>query len=204
MIDIETPLGAIEREVSTRGTHDGEMVSVLLRRRYEATAGEVWQAVAEPDRLRRWFTPVTGDLRVGGTFQLEGNAGGEILTCDAPGLLRVTFGAPTSILALRLAPAGEATLLELEHTVPLELAGSGAGALFVGPGWDSALLALGLFLHGGVEDPAAVDGSPQGMEFSRRSVDAWAAAVTASGTAGPDEIAGATAAALAQFAPASA
>jgi hypothetical protein len=28
-----------------------------------------------PRAHRRWFLPVTGDLRVGGRFQLEGNAG---------------------------------------------------------------------------------------------------------------------------------
>ncbi|OLF17514.1 SRPBCC domain-containing protein [Actinophytocola xanthii] len=205
MIDIDTQLSAIQREVATRGTDGAEEVAVLLRRRYEAQAADVWQAVAEPDQLRRWFTPVSGDLRVGGTFQLEGNAGGEILTCEAPHLLRVTFGAPTSILELRLSAADGSTLLELEHTVPLELAGSGAGALYVGPGWDGALLALGLYLDGEVaEDPAAAGNSPEGIEFARRSVHVWAEAITASGAASPEEVTAATEASLAQFAPATA
>jgi hypothetical protein len=30
--------------------------------------------------------PISGELRVGGSFQLEGNAGGEILTCEPPRL----------------------------------------------------------------------------------------------------------------------
>ena len=38
----------------------------------------------------------------GGTFQLEGNAGGDILECDRPRRFRVTFGADTSFLEVRL------------------------------------------------------------------------------------------------------
>jgi hypothetical protein len=74
--------------------------------------------------------PISGDLRIGGTFQLEGNAGGEILACEPPRLLRVTFGGPTSVVEVRLtAEDGSGTVLELEHTVPIEMAQSGAGAL---------------------------------------------------------------------------
>ena len=59
----------------------------MLRRRYDAAIEDVWDAVTDPDRLKRWFLPISGDLRVGGTFQLEGNAGGEILSCEPPRLL---------------------------------------------------------------------------------------------------------------------
>lgn len=41
--------------------------------------------------------PVSGELRVGGAFQLEGNAGGEILACEPPNLVRLTWGGPASI-----------------------------------------------------------------------------------------------------------
>jgi hypothetical protein len=115
----------------------------------------------------------------------------------------VTFGGPASLVELRLSPEGEdGTVLELEHTVPIEFAGSGAGALYVGPGWDGAFLALGLFLRGEAsEDPIAAANSPQAQEFSRQSVHAWVAVVGSSGTASPEEIAAATEASLAQFAP---
>jgi uncharacterized protein YndB with AHSA1/START domain len=203
MIDIARHLAAIHRHVATRPTDSGEVVSVLLRRTYDATVADVWDAVTDPDRVKRWFLPLSGDLRVGGTFQLEGNAGGDILTCEPPRLLTVTFGGPASVVVLRLAADGDdGTVLELEHTVPIEMAGSGAGALYVGPGWDGAFLALGLFFEGEVtDDPVAAATSPEGLEFSRRSVQAWVTTVEQSGTAGPDEIAAATAASLAQFAP---
>jgi uncharacterized protein YndB with AHSA1/START domain len=203
MIDIANQIAAIHREVGTRPADGGEEVAVLLRRSYPAPVDDVWDALTDPDRVKRWFYPVSGDLRAGGTFQLEGNAGGEILRCEPPRLLRVTFGGPASLVELRLSPEGEdGTVLELEHTVPLEFAGSGAGALYVGPGWDGAFLALELFLRGEVsDDPVAAANSPRAQEFSRHSVHAWAAVVEASGTAGPDEIAAATEASLAQFAP---
>ena len=203
MIDIDTQVNAIHREVGSRSTESGELVSVLLRREYRASISDVWDAMTDPDRIRRWFMPVSGNLREGGDFQLEGNAGGQILRCDPPRLLRATFGGETSIVELRLTADGdEATTLELEHTVPIEMAGSGAGALYVGPGWDGAFMALGLFLDGTViDDPVAAASSPEAQAFSRESVHAWTAAIEASGTAGPDEIAAAVDASLAQFAP---
>lgn len=203
MIDIANQLKAIHRAVSTRTIDDGEVVGVLLRRSYDATAEDVWDAMTDPDRVKRWFLPLTGDLRVGGSFTVEGNAGGDILECDPPRRLKLTWGGPTSVVELRLAPgSGEDTVLELEHTVPIEMAGSGAGALYVGPGWDGAFLGLALFLDGVVtDDPAAAANSPEAQEFSRQSVDAWEAAIVDSGTATEAEIASAKAVSLGQFAP---
>jgi uncharacterized protein YndB with AHSA1/START domain len=208
MIDIASQLKAIHRQVEQQLPADGsgEVVSVLLRRSYDAPVGDVWDAVTQPDRIKRWFMPISGDLRVGGSFQLEGNAGGEILSCEPPRLLKVSFGGPTSIVELRLTPDGDSdTVLELEHTVPIEMAQSGAGALYVGPGWDGALLGLGLFLGGeAVGDPVAAATSPEALEFSRQSVHAWAEVIKDSGTATAEQLAAATEVSLAQFAPESA
>ena len=205
MIDIASQLKAIHRQVEQQLPADGsgERVSVLLRRGYDAPIDDVWDAVTQPDRIKRWLMPISGELRVGGSFQLEGNAGGEILTCEPPRLLKVTFGAPTSIVEVRLTPDGDGdTVLELEHTVPIEIAQSGAGALYVGPGWDGALLGLGLFLRGeAVGDPVAAANSPEAQEFSKQSVHAWAEVVKDSGTATAEQLAGATEVSLAQFAP---
>jgi uncharacterized protein YndB with AHSA1/START domain len=202
-IDITPEINAIHREVTRHTIESGEVVTILLRRRYDAPVEDVWDAVADPERLKRWFLPVSGDLREGGDFQLEGNAGGRILRCDAPRLLRVTFGAEASVVELRFTPEGDsATSLELEHTSSIELATSGAGALYVGPGWDGAFMGLGLYLAGEVlDDPAAAANSMEVQEFSRESIDAWTATVKASGTAGPEEIAESVAVSIAQFAP---
>jgi uncharacterized protein YndB with AHSA1/START domain len=199
MIDIESQLGAIHREVREI---DGESVAVLLRRTYSSPVQDVWEAVTDPERVVRWFLPLSGDLRPGGTFQLEGNAGGDILDCEPPTRLRVTFGGPTSLVELRLSPDGDGTVFELEHTVPLEMAGSGAGALFVGPGWDGALMGLDLFVRGeAVGDPVAAAGSPEVQEFSVQSIQVWTSVVEDSGTATDEQIAAATEVSMATFAP---
>src|SRR4051812_39384460 len=112
MIDIVNQINNIRREVGTGQLAGDEVRKVLLRRRYEATVDDVWDACTNGDRIGRWFLPVTGDLRPGGRYQLQGNAGGEILRCEPPSLLRVTWvmgEGPRSEVEVRLAEAGEAT-----------------------------------------------------------------------------------------------
>jgi len=203
-IDIPAQIGAIHRIVRRTPREDGgENVTVLASRSYAADPEDAWSALTDPSRVARWFMPLSGDLRVGGNFQLEGNAGGVILECDRPRRFRVTFGGETSILEVRLAPAENGTTrLELEHTVPIEMAQSGAGALWVGPGWDGGLMALGLFLDGKVAgDPVVAANSPEALAFSEKAVHAWADAVRDSGTATPEQLAEAMQVSMAQFAP---
>jgi uncharacterized protein YndB with AHSA1/START domain len=203
MIDIQSQIEAIDREVARREGAGGEEVSVLISRTYDSAIEDVWEALTDPERVKRWFMPLSGDLRAGGAFQLEGNAGGDILECDAPNRLKLTFGGPTSLVELRLTPEGDnRTILELEHTVPIEMAQSGAGALFVGPGWDGGFVALDLYLRGQVaDDPVAAANSPEGLELSRQAVDVWTEVVRGSGTATFEEIEFALQMSLAQFAP---
>ena len=198
MIDIPAQIAATER----RADASAGIVRVVLSRHYPSPPEDVWDAVTDPDRLVRWFLPITGDLRVGGSFQLEGNAGGEILQCDRPRLLRATFGGQSSVVELRFIDDGAGTLFELEHTVPEEMAGSAAGALFVGPGWDGAVLGLGLFLAGEViGDPVAAANSLEAQEFSKHSIDEWQRLLRDSAAATDEQIDQAVSMALAQFAP---
>jgi len=194
----------LSRGVERVPSDDGELVRAVLRRTYDTAAADLWEALTDPDRMKRWFYPLSGDLRAGGTFQLEGNAGGDILVCEPPRLLKLTFGGPDSVVVLRLADAGAGTELQLEHTVPIAMAGSGAGALFVGPGWDGAFLGLDLFVRGEVAgDPIAAANSPENLAFARESVDLWTAVIERSGTATAEEIAAVREMSLAQFAPGS-
>jgi uncharacterized protein YndB with AHSA1/START domain len=200
--DLLAEIAETARGVARRGGGDDGLVAVTVRREYPAAADDVWEAVTDPARLARWFAPVTGDLREGGTFAVEGNADGEIRECSPPSTLVLTWGGPGSVVTVRLTAAGGATVLELEHTVPVAFAGSGAGALFVGPGWDVALLGLGLHLRGeDVGDPVAWEGSEEVRRANAASIDAWVTTVAASGTATPEEVAGGEAAARAQFTP---
>jgi uncharacterized protein YndB with AHSA1/START domain len=198
MFDLFEELAAIHRNV-VRDDGAGT-VSLALKRSYEADVEEVWDALTNPERLPRWFYPVSGDLELGGSFQFEGNAGGEILRCDRPNRLELTFGGPESVVGVSLAETGDTTTVELTHTVPLAMAGSGAGALFVGPGWDGALLGLGIYLRGeAVGDPLEAANSPEVIEFNDGSITKWTEAIEWSGTATAEEIAGAREAAVAQY-----
>jgi uncharacterized protein YndB with AHSA1/START domain len=200
--DVLEELAAAAREVARRGAGVDELIAVTLRREYPAEVRDVWDALTDPERLARWFAPVSGDLREGGSFQVEGNAAGDIRECVPPSALTVTWGAEVSLVRLRLSASGGGTVLELEHTVPAAFAGSGAGALYVGPGWDVALLGLALWLTGEmVDDPSTWEASPQARGVYAGSIDAWTASVRASGTASDDELAAAVAAASAQFTP---
>jgi uncharacterized protein YndB with AHSA1/START domain len=209
MIDIVNHINATQREVVGQSRPDGEGSSVRLRRSYDAPVEDVWDACTDPDRIARWFLPVSGDLRLGGTYQLQGNAGGEILACEPPTLLRVSwvFGAVDeahiSEVELRLSPAPNgSTELALEHSRvddPEKWPEYGPGA--VGVGWDLTLLGLGLHLAGGsIPDRDAWPRSPEATEFMTRSSDAWRAAHEAAG-ATATEAATASAKTLAAYAP---
>ena len=48
--------------------HESGLKTLLIRRTYDAAPEDVWDALTDPDRIVRWFLPVTGDLRPGGRF----------------------------------------------------------------------------------------------------------------------------------------
>ena len=105
--DIASEIEAINRTVGRRRIANGDGRSVVLRRSYDAPVEDVWDACSDPDRLKRWFGSVSGDLRLGGRFQIEGNAGGEILRCEPPRLLAVSWvygDNPADEVELRLTP----------------------------------------------------------------------------------------------------
>lgn len=84
--------------------------------------------------------------------------------------------------------------------MPLALAGSVAGALFAGPGWDEALIGLWLHLdHPDANRVATLD-TEAGREWAHRIVLAWAEVAQAAG-APDDQLETGRQAALAQFAP---
>jgi uncharacterized protein YndB with AHSA1/START domain len=176
----------IEREVRHRRIGAGEARVAVIRRRYAAPVDDVWNACTVPDRLDRWFLPVSGDLRAGGTFALAGNAGGEIRRCEPPHRLSLTWvygDRPVDEVELTLTPDGDGTLLELEHATVLgevEYEGTLVDVIAgVGAGWELPLHnALPAYLRGELPDRPAVewfefDESVQ--EADRRSAAAWMA-----------------------------
>ena len=52
---------------------------------------DLWDAVTSSERIPRWFLPITGELKVGGSYQLEGHASGTVLSCDPPKSFTATW-----------------------------------------------------------------------------------------------------------------
>jgi uncharacterized protein YndB with AHSA1/START domain len=190
MSEIADEINRMHRRVGTRRVETGEARTVLLRRTYDAELADVWDAVTSPERIARWFLPVSGELKVGGRYQLEGNAGGEILECVEPERLRVSwlYGPEPgfSEVEVRLTSEnGERTVLELEHVavVPDDFWDQfGPGA--VGVGWDLGLYGLALHLAGGglsKEEAATWHTTPEGSAFITGSGEGWGEAYAASG-----------------------
>lgn len=210
MKDLIDELDRAQRGVGTGQLPAGEAQVVTITRHYDADVDDVWDAITTPERIARWFLPVSGDLREGGTYQLEGNAGGEIRVCDPPRRLLVTwiFGEPpgpedSSMVEARLDPhADGGTVLTLEHVAvfPPEMWDQyGPGA--VGVGWDLALIGLTAHLAG-VElgDPATLESDPAMRACMTASASAWGDALRASG-ADDDTVARTTAETTAFYVP---
>jgi uncharacterized protein YndB with AHSA1/START domain len=190
--------GLVTRTVRT-SSRDGAPTRVAAARRSYATdPADLWNALTDPERLPRWFLPVSGDLRVGGRYQTEGNAGGVIEHCEEPTALSLTWemGPVVSWLTLTLTPTDDGTELELVHEAPVdpdfwEQFGPGA----VGVGWDLALMALGLHVATAAPvDPQAGMEFPlteTGTTFVRAAAHGWRDAAIADG----DDAEGAAAAA---------
>jgi uncharacterized protein YndB with AHSA1/START domain len=189
--DVPRQIGAVTRELATR-LHEGRPARVIVAARtYDTTVEDLWDAVTSRERIPRWFLPVTGDLRLGGRYQLQGNAGGTITRCEPPRVVGMTWehGGEVSWVEVALEPTADGRAhLRLEHVAYVsderwDEFGPGA----VGVGWDSIL--LGIATH--VETGATVDpreamawlGSENGRDFVRRSSDDWCRASIEAGTA---------------------
>ncbi len=180
--------GLVAREVRT-GSRDGAPTKIVVARRtYPTGQADLWDALTNAERIPRWFLPVTGELKAGGRYQLQGNAGGTVERCDEPDSFAVTweFGETVSWLTVTLVPDGQGTRLELAHEAPVdpgmwEQFGPGA----VGVGWDLGLMGLGLHIDSGAQvDPATAvtfPASPEGLEFIRRAAAGWAEAAVRDG-----------------------
>jgi hypothetical protein len=170
MIDITHQLNAVQRRVGIRTLEAGE-----------ARVDDVWDGCPSLDRLPRWYLPVSGELRLGGRYQLEGNAGGTVERCDPPHGFAATweFGGEVSWIEVRLTATPEGrTRFELEHIAHVDderWNEYGPGA--VGVGWDLTLVGLAMHLSSGrAVDRAASEAwfaTDDGKQFLTSSSDAW-------------------------------
>src|SRR4051812_4308487 len=107
MIDVNEQINAVRRRVGARVMEAGEARTVTISQTYDAELEDVWDAITSPERISRWFLPVSGDLRLGGRYAIEGNASGTIERCDPPKSFFATweFGGDTSWIEVSLTPA---------------------------------------------------------------------------------------------------
>lgn len=138
--------------------------------------------------MPRWFLPISGELKAGGHYQIEGNAGGTVESCDEPARFAVTweFAGMVSWLEVQPGEGASGTTLELIHEAPVdpkmwEQFWPGA----VGLGWDGALCGLDLHLTTGESvDPAesqAWSFTAEGKAFFQVGGEGWAQASIAHG-----------------------
>jgi uncharacterized protein YndB with AHSA1/START domain len=196
MIDVVHQINAVRRRVGSRVLEIGEARTVTISQTYDAPIDDVWDACTNVERIPRWFLPITGDLRINGRYQLEGNAGGTIERCDPPNSFAATweYGGEVSWIEVRFTAESDGrTRFELEHLAHVDderWAEFGPGA--VGVGWDLAVIGLSIHLASGrgvdPNEVAAWTASDAGKQFMTLSSRRWCDANIAAGTSEVDAV----------------
>jgi uncharacterized protein YndB with AHSA1/START domain len=186
-IDVVRVLGLVTRKVRNFEKDGKPASTVTLSRLYDTTADDLWDALSSKESIPRRMLPVEGDLRLGGNYQLKGNAGGTITACTPPTHLAATweFGGGTTWIDVKVAADGNKARMTLEHTAIIEDHWNQFGPGAVGIGWDLAVAGLAQHVGTGVsldhETAEAWMVSPNGKAFMTESGESWRAAHVASG-----------------------
>ncbi|MYB37325.1 MAG: SRPBCC family protein [Gammaproteobacteria bacterium] len=187
-LDVEGLLGAVERTVWSLERDGQPARAVKLTRSYATTVDDLWDAVTTAERIARWFGPVSGELELGGRYQLAGNAGGTITQCEPPAYLGLTweFGDNVSWVEAQVAADGAGRArLSLTHTALLSDHWHEFGPGAVGVGWEMGLLGMELHLTRPNEpkiDETTFHTTPEGKALLTGSSEAWGRAAIAAGT----------------------
>jgi uncharacterized protein YndB with AHSA1/START domain len=191
-MDFSKAFGATFREVDESVREGSPTRIVRASRIYPTSQQDLWNAVTEKKRVLRWFAEVSGDFELGGRFAIKNNADGEIIACDPPRTLGLTweFGGNISWVKVIIEEAKDGALLTLEHEMPTDeeseahWAQYGPGA--TGLGWEMALLGLEVYLSGdgksSLDAGAAWAEGTQAKETFREWAEAWCDAHVKSGT----------------------
>ncbi|MER7013612.1 SRPBCC domain-containing protein [Saccharopolyspora sp. NPDC000359] len=180
-IETTGQLDAVERSLAASDNGATWHAVAVLSQEHPVGVDDLWDACTRAERLSRWLPQVTGELRVGGRFHVEGNASGTIETCDAPRGFASTweFNGRNSHIAVRLAGLGDRrSRLTLVHTADVAAyrwAQFGPGA--TGVGWDCMFLGLALHTHAGsmpAEEGKAWELGEEAKEFFADSSRRWA------------------------------
>jgi uncharacterized protein YndB with AHSA1/START domain len=186
--DLAAHISAMSRTVRNLERDGKPAKAVVTSCVYDTTVDDLWDAIVTADRRRRWFGVVDGDLRLGGKYKIEGNAGGTITECVPRERIAATweFGGGVTWVVARLTPEGRGARLELEHAAVIDPRWGQFGPGAVGIGWD--LWFMGLARH--LDSPQA-EKPPEAAEtwfttdearnVIRISGDGWALAAIKAG-----------------------
>ena len=190
MNNVTHQINSVRRTLGSRTLEAGEARVSTISQVYDTDIDDLWEVVTSPERIARWFAPVTGELKEGGHYQVEGNASGTISRCDRPHGYAATweYGGEISWIEVRLAAADGGTRFELEHVAHVkdewwDQFGPGA----TGIGWDLGLLGLASHLSDPAwQRPEAAEAvawakSDEGRLFVRLAADAWREQAIAAG-----------------------
>lgn len=188
-IGVDHQINAVRRTVGTRTIDSGEAHVITISQSYGTDQADLWDAITNIERIPRWLMPISGDLNVGGSYQLEGQAGGTILTCDPPKSFTATweYGGNISWIGVSITSENpDRTRLALEHIAQVEdeiWRQFGPGA--VGIGWDSMVLGLAIHLSTGESINPSFGkqwtGTEDGRRFLTLSGEKWYGANVALG-----------------------
>ncbi|HLR95335.1 MAG TPA: SRPBCC family protein [Jiangellaceae bacterium] len=187
LIRTEGQLDTVQRGLTVTEAEDAPAVISNISQVYPTTVEDLWDACTNPERLPRWFAPVSGDLELGGHYQVEGNASGTITACEPPTSFSATweFGDGVSYIEVHVDAVDDGARLTLEHRgdMPREFWTTyGAGA--TGVGWDLAFLGMAIHITTGADAPAESTDWVQTEEYRQfvaGSSHRWADAAIAAG-----------------------
>ena len=188
MIDVDKQIDAVSRQVGSRDLEEGQGRTVIISQIMDAELEDVWEACTTEEHIPKWFLPITGELELGGRFQLEGNASGTIQRCDPPEEFDATweFAENMSWIEVRLSAVDDGqTRIQLKHIAVEDEHWAEYGPGATGVGWDGAMMGLVLYLRTGRavdrEEAYAWMASEEGKRFYTLSSERWGEAHVAAG-----------------------
>lgn len=120
-------------------SQQGERGSLRFQRRLRTDLADAWSVISDPERIARWFAPVTVEGKEWITYWDDGReyATGEILRCEPQRLIEVSWCASDdaeplaeTMLRVTLTPEDDGVRLTLEHEQVLA-----SDLTLYGPGW---------------------------------------------------------------------
>jgi uncharacterized protein YndB with AHSA1/START domain len=189
MSNVRDQIDAVDRTVVLRSQKHAQANALVLSRVYDTTVNDLWDACTDRERIGRWLRPISGELRVGGRYQVEGNASGTVETCEPPHRFTASWeyeGAVSWIVASLSQESPQRTRLTLEQIVPDDEKWRRFGPGAIGVGWDLSLAALATDVSrkslASEPDATAHEQSAGGKPFVILSSSSWMDANVAAGT----------------------